>query len=646
MAWDPTARKRVMQPGKPERRDTIELTLQGTSLESVTSASQRKPRTRKKAYPDEDAARTEYTRQIRSALARGFRLVPAPERGPGPSLLLIDELLAQGSPRLLEEVLRVGVGAGPKLGSLGVRWYADRRPAVRAALLSYVDQACGRAGHKLLVKCLLALAEREDDHELMAHFMLAFDRLEKRWLIDARRYGGPAQKALVSSPLLPGHAGREDDGEFSTRTRHHLCRRVLRYFRRMAQERPARFVRSVAPALARYEDADLAKPSHLLDAWSLCHILYWGSPVLRRAPRGIQIAPNAALADLKVAPMVPQAWVDELEQTLELAATARSRPVARFAVQLLVEHHEGAIEQLDFAVMLRLLRAPSEEPRVFAAERLHKLRGLDKLPLSDWLALMDGASLEVLPEIVRLVRLHVDPKRLSLEECIDLARSPAADSAELGLHWAQLRFERAAPSTLERQRLLRLAGARAPSVRTQAAAWLATLLRGADEARPEEVRELCDAADAAVRERGLSLVSEVERFRHSPLVWAAMAESPHADVRDKVVLELEARHKAARLLADKQLAQLWATTLLDIRRAKLKPRALGVMGASLFAHPERADDLLPLLRIALRSLRPPERRPALAALMRAAHAHPSVRSAIRKHLPELELGAIDREVSA
>ena len=49
--------------------------------------------------------------------------------------------------------------------------------------------------------------------------------------------------------------------------------------------------------------------------------------------------------------------------------------------------------------------------------------------------------------------------------------------------------------------------------------------------------------------------------------------------------------------------------------------------------------LLPLLAIALRSVRPAERRAALAALCRAAFVHQDLRRSIEDKLPELELFA-------
>jgi hypothetical protein len=60
--------------------------------------------------------------------------------------------------------------------------------------------------------------------------------------------------------------------------------------------------------------------------------------------------------------------------------------------------------------------------------------------------------------------------------------------------------------------------------------------------------------------------------------------------------------------------------------------------------PGEADGLLPLLAIALRSVRAPERRGALAALARAAYRTPSLRAALATRLPELTL--FDEEVPA
>jgi len=55
------------------------------------------------------------------------------------------------------------------------------------------------------------------------------------------------------------------------------------------------------------------------------------------------------------------------------------------------------------------------------------------------------------------------------------------------------------------------------------------------------------------------------------------------------------------------------------------------------AHPDEAAALLPLLSIALRSLRAPERRAALAALVRAVDRQPALAAAVAESVPELRI---------
>jgi hypothetical protein len=57
------------------------------------------------------------------------------------------------------------------------------------------------------------------------------------------------------------------------------------------------------------------------------------------------------------------------------------------------------------------------------------------------------------------------------------------------------------------------------------------------------------------------------------------------------------------------------------------------------AKTDEADRLLPLLALSLRSVRPTDRRAALAALSQAAFRAPVLRAAIQARLPELQLFA-------
>ena len=638
--------------------EIVDLSIEGLTLVIVRSRPGKKPKIKREVCTSEEAARGELARQIRKLLGRGYTAVHEPRRAA--SALLVEELLGEGSPRFLAEL---DLFTGKKLLTIADRWSADERPPMRQMLLDYVLDGCDRPGHRLLVKRLLSLAETRGDDELMGCFLVAFDRMEKRWLIERAEWdfdvgGLTMEKALVSSPLLGTQApsGRPDDDHavFSIRTRHFLCRRVFRYFRRLAFRKPARYARTMGVAIARYTDVDLAEPSKFLDAWSLLHVLYHGSDVLVRDPRGIRVAFDREIAQLTFAPLKPEAWSKSFEVVFDLARDARSRPVARFATKLLAEHYDAKLKTISFAQAKELLFAAHEETRAFFVTRLRDVPGLDRLPIGEWLALLDGGSLESLPEIVRLFREHVAPRRLSLEECVTLALSPAGAVAEPGLAWAK---ERAANGlgALERQRLLQLVSARAPVVRAEAGEYLARLLAQAPESKPEEVRELLDASDPTVRARAMALVDEVPRFAKSPVVWASMAESPHPEVREKLLDELATQARAqpaerrtsSAKVDDAALAQLWATTLLAIHRGgRAKPKALLSMAQALVTEPTRAESLVPLMRIALRSVRPAERRSALAAIARAAQAHAEVRASVAKHLPELDLGSIEAEVVA
>jgi hypothetical protein len=106
-------------------------------------------------------------------------------------------------------------------------------------------------------------------------------------------------------------------------------------------------------------------------------------------------------------------------------------------------------------------------------------------------------------------------------------------------------------------------------------------------------------------------------------------------VRLKLVAHLEERLAA---LQPGTLRHVWVTSLLAVHRGgKAKPQVARQIAARIVEKPAEAPDLLPLLGIALRSLRQPEKRAALAALVRASEERPSLKTEIMKKLPELRI---------
>jgi hypothetical protein len=174
-------------------------------------------------------------------------------------------------------------------------------------------------------------------------------------------------------------------------------------------------------------------------------------------------------------------------------------------------------------------------------------------------------------------------------------------------------------------------------VREAGSAWIAEILAKAPFATPEHVRDLLDARFPEPRAAAFGLIEKEERFRESTTLWAALSESPYDDARALLVKHLKEREKA---FGPETLRQVWATTLLAVHPGgRAKRAALGQIAARVARRPDEAEALLPLLAVALRSVRAPERRAALAAIARAALREPRLQAALARVIPEIKISA-------
>src|SRR4030095_10463262 len=96
---------------------------------------------------------------------------PANERG---QMLLAEEYFATENPAFIETVRKVNQPRA--LAGLADRWKRDPRPWARAQALAYLEQPLNCPGHQPVVRRLFKQAEEARDHELMAAFLVAFDR--------------------------------------------------------------------------------------------------------------------------------------------------------------------------------------------------------------------------------------------------------------------------------------------------------------------------------------------------------------------------------------------------------------------------------------------------------------------------------------
>jgi hypothetical protein len=373
----------------------------------------------------------------------------------------------------------------------------------------------------------------------------------------------------------------------------------------------------------------------LLDAWGLLHVLYAWSPVLERLPRGIRVAKGSSLAQLAPAPYFKDAWLEDGGELLSMLARARSRTVRRWTIAWLEQHHAAALDGAALDALRPLLTSDDEDVARFAARLLPRARGVETLAVTDWLDLLRIENVDVAPAVVACFEKNVAPKRLTLAQTIALTGARIAAVAELGLRWTLEAMEKKTASAADLAILVRMAEATAPRVREDAVRWLLDRFDASPDRRAEHVRDLLDSRFADVR----SLVRDWLEARNAADVplWFALLESPYDDVRALVVKHAEAWQAQA---GASEIEHLAATVLLAVHRgAGAKQSMLRRLADRAIARPEDGERLLPVLAIALRSVRPAERVGALAALARAAVGDEALRAAVGRHVPELSISA-------
>jgi hypothetical protein len=589
-------------------------------------------RRKQKEYPNEDTARYWFGKTTQKntwglkLVGRSQVLEPVGAAEPAGSTVLAEEYWAASDDRFLGELLRIR--SGKWLANRAEPWLKDPRPWARRMMRAYILAGCDEPLVLGLVKRLYKLVEGANEDVLVAHFMVAFDQLGSRLLVE-RSY----DTTLRTDPEI---ALRHSDSDarkarFSRATREYLTRRAYRYFRRIAHRDPARYVRGILLALPHYEDDALSRPAALLDAWGLLNALYGESREIKRNDGFMRLGYEKSLGDLSPAPRWPDAWKSDehFSSMVEVLATAESRTVRNWLGVWLRAHFSAQLAKLPIASVKRLLFSPHDEVQILGGELFGKLEGLETLPISDWLELLSITNLDVVPAIVAVVEKHVSPNRLTLEQCVALACAPVAPVAALGLSWARAKSISTEADLLAIAKLTRAGVA---TVRSEGTAWATSVVTTHPKATTEHLRDLCDAPFADAREHALEAVAKKPELS-PPQLWFALTESPYPDVRDVVVANAKKWRAEA---PPKTLRHVWSSAMLNVHRGSTTKRQVPRQIAERIAtHPAEAEELLPILRVALRSVRPTERAAALGALARALRDSAELRALATRLVPEL-----------
>ncbi len=200
--------------------------------------------------------------------------------------------------------------------------------------------------------------------------------------------------------------------------------------------------------------------------------------------------------------------------------------------------------------------------------------------------------------------------------------------ARLGFSLLRRRGATAADEPL----LLRLTQVECEAIRYDAASWLRQTLMRFGPATSEQLLEFLDSKHADVRSVGWIWLHETP-LKDEPTLWQKVMESPYEDVRRLLAAELAARVAGA----DQDVVRLlWATLLLNLHGGgRNKPGVVRQITARLRAEPTESERLLPLLAVAVRSLRGPEFRAGLSGVVTLFETQEALRPALARQFPEL-----------
>jgi hypothetical protein len=561
-------------------------------------------------------------------MAKGQRISP----------LVVQEAFASGDDRFLDMLHQVRDGKA--IIALIDRWQKDFRPWARELVLTYLEGPLNGADDRLILKRLFKHAEANRDDERMGAFMALFDRLARRRAHTRGRYDWQTRQSWTESRLRAQRTATQ----FSVHTVYYLQRRAWRHFRRMGFQRPAEYPAAVAKGLARYRDEDLPDGLAVLDSWGLVHACFGEGDAIAFNVAHANLTRPARLEEM-VDPYFPELWKQPASANvlLDLLWSARSRIVRMWAARLLRRDHATSLTNVPIEKLFTLLEHDDPEMQQLGAELLENAAGLDTLDIATWLRLLKTRNINAVSAIADVMRKRVRPERVTLAQAVDIASASPVPVARLGLEFVR---GRTIGSAGDRAELARLALAKCEGIGGELARFALSILGAAEHYDVDLVSRFFDSLRASIREGAWEwLIDETSAGWKDAALWSRLLETPYDDVRLRLVAQLQRRSKLPGV-GMAGLAQLWAGVLLGIHRGgRAKLTALRQISDAVKADPQNAEALLPVLSVALRSVRPAEARAGLAAVVAAVNARPELEPLIRQALPELALepeGAVSR----
>lgn len=575
-------------------------------------------------------------------------------------MLLAEEFFSAEDGRFVGALRKVK--DSQRLALFADRWKHDPRPWSRARMIEYLRCDPNCVGHQPVVKRLFKQAEEDEHDAVVAACAAMFDRLVRHVRRTRYRYDWQSRSSwqedylAATGPALP-YGDREREGVnpftgelvlfkappppksavyFSYRTRYYLQRRAWRYFRRLAKRAPNRYIESAVVLLREYADTDFDRGERILDSWTLLQLAFREHPALEFGRERVRLAEGRTLGQLQAAPRYRPLWQTDVafEHLVKLINDAPSRLVRVWAMQLLEQDHSNRLAALPAARLLALLNSPDSDIQRFAARLLKGSSGLSEIPLETWLQLLQEAPPTALQALTEAMANHVAVDELSLEQCVDLALCEPTPIAELGLNWLR---SKSVQTENDYEQIARLADVKCLAIAEPAAEHALKLVGSPAEYDRDHVSRFFDSLTPGVRRRAWRWLEAAEcPGANDPVLFCRLLETPFDDIRLHVIDLLEKRSLPGE--ARNGLVPVWTAVLLGVHRGgRQKLKATRQLAFELAAFPGHADELLPVLAAAVRSVRRPEARAGLAAVVASLALEPDLAEAVARHLPELEL---------
>ncbi|MEM9109336.1 MAG: hypothetical protein AAGC72_04880 [Planctomycetota bacterium] len=592
------------------------------------------------------------------------------ESNPRPSIIYLDELFAAREDGFVDQ-LRL-FHSPKKLESFVEKWKSAPGDWAYEQVGVYFDKPLDAPGHEVVIKRLFKHYEEEQKDEAVAWCMTAFDRLVRRVRRRSHRYDWRTGQAWVEEALYAPHNRTHHESEaserqvrnpftgemvkmrvppirnkpgnrlFSYATRHYLRRRAWRYFRRLGFMSPDRYLPGLAHALKRYTDEDFEAGENILDNWAMMHACFGKHPAITFSNAYCRLEEGRSLGELTPAPYHLSLWqeTEAFDVLLDLLIEARSSLIRLWALEMIRTHHEPLIASLTPERLIPLLDHSDTRVQGFAAEAFGKLDGLGSLRIETWLQLLEGENVAALSLICEAMEKHVSPDRLNHEQLLELACARPVPVARMGFELLKARH---AADPYPRHWLIRLADVQSAAIGGDVAEWVLGMNTNQAEYDLELVSAFFDSPQRSVRESAMGWLDESSAGWNDPRLWARLIETPYDDQRLGIVQKLETRKRLPGSETD-QLAHVWLSVVLGVHRGgRRKPDAINQITRAILEAPERAERLVPVLALAVRSIRGPERRAGLAAIATLADELPDLGGTIQAAIPELSLPALVAE---